>query len=127
MHWLLRSNRSVNDIIREQWKGAKDLQLSRAISSWLFELVDLRHWAGDSGSDAQNSGVEGLLIANLVGLLATPDGASKEDREAYLAWVEDDIFQPLKNRHPQVFQKVVSYSKELMENMLTAQERAADV
>ncbi|MEL7282563.1 MAG: hypothetical protein AAGK79_19585, partial [Pseudomonadota bacterium] len=87
MHWLLRSNRVVNDIIREQWKGAKDLQLSRAISSWLFSLVDLRLWAGDDGSDAQNSGVEGLLIANIVGLLATPDGASKEDRDAYLAWV----------------------------------------
>ena len=56
-----------------------------------------------------------------------PEGASKEDREAYLAWVEDDIVQPLKDRHPQVFQKVLSYSKELMENMLTAQERVADV
>lgn len=127
MHWLLRSNRVVNDIIREQWKGAKDLQLSRAISSWLFDLVDLRLWANDNSSDGQNSGVEGLLIANIVSLLATPEGASNEDREAYLAWVEEDIIQPLKNRHPQVFQKIVSYSKELMENMLTAQERAADV
>lgn len=127
MHWLLRSNRVVNDIIREQWKGAKDLQLSRAISSWLFDLVDLRLWSGDASSDVQNSGVEGLVIANIVGLLATPDGASKEDREAYLAWVEEDIVQPLKNRHPQVFQKIVNYSKELMENMLTGQERAADL
>jgi hypothetical protein len=60
-------------------------------------------------------------------LLATPEGASKEDREAYLAWVEEDIVRPLKNRHPQVFKKIVSYSKELMENMLTGQERAADL
>ncbi|WP_146190566.1 hypothetical protein [Palleronia abyssalis] len=116
----------MNDIIREQWKGAKDLQLSRAISSWLFDLVDLRLWAGNNSSDVQNNSVEGFLIANVVGLLATSEGASKEDREAYLAWVEEEIVQPLKNRHPQVFRKIVSYSKDLIENMLTGQKRAAD-
>jgi hypothetical protein len=127
MHWLLRSNRVVNDIIREQWKGTKDVQLSRAIASWLFDLVDLRLWTGDSSLDVQSGGVDGLVIANIVGLLATPEGASKEEREAYLSWVEEDIVQPLKNRHPQVFQKIVSYSKELIENMLTVQEGAANV
>ena len=126
MHWLLQSNRIVNDVIREQWKGATDLQFSRAISGWLFDLVDLRLWTGDNGPTVQNSGVEGLLIANIVGLLATPADASKEEREAYLAWLEDDIVQPLKNRHPQVFQKIVSYSKDLMVNMLAAHKRAVD-
>ncbi|MEV8468002.1 hypothetical protein AB0T83_14595 [Fluviibacterium sp. DFM31] len=126
VHWLLQSNRIVNDVIREQWKGAKDLQCSRAISSWLFDLVDLRLWTGDNGPTVQDSGVEGLLIANIVGLLATPEDASKEEREAYLTWLDEDIVQPLKNRHPEVFQKIVSYSKDLMENMLAAQKRTVD-
>lgn len=126
VHWLLQSNRIVNDVIREQWKGAKDLQFSRAISSWLFDLVDLRLWTGDNGPTVQDSGVEGLLIANIVGLLATPEDASKEEREAYLTWLDENIVQPLKNRHPEVFRKIVSYSKDLMKNMLAAQKRTVD-
>lgn len=127
IHWLLRSNRIVNDVIREQWKSAKDFQFARAISNWLLDLVDLRLWASDNSQTVQNSSVEDLWIANIVGLLATPENASKKEREAYLTWLEEDVVQPLKHRHPQVFRKIVSYSMDLMDNMLSAQQRAVDV
>lgn len=122
VHWLLRSSRVINDVIREQWTGGKEPREARAKSNWLFELVDLRVWANDADGAIQSGSVDGLWIANIVGLLAMPEAASHEERKAYLSWLDEDIIRPLKHKHPQLFSQIVRYSRDLMNDMLTANE-----
>ena len=123
IQWLLHSKRVINDIIREQWEGNNDLEFARAMSIWLFDLVDLRLWTSVNGLTNRNSGVEIFRISNItniVGLLAAPIGTSKKEREAYLNWLEEEIIHPLKIRHPEIFRQIVGYSQELMADMLSA-------
>ena len=122
VHWLLHSNRLINDVIREQWKDVMDIQLAKAKSNWLFELVDLRIWASNSGKKIHRSDVEGHWVANIVGLLVMPSDTSRTEKQAYLAWLDEDVIQPLKHKHPQLFLQVVRHSRDLMENMLRANE-----
>lgn len=126
--WLLDSNRVVNEIIKEQWVSGNSSENAEIKSNWLFGLIDLRIWANSEQHIAHGSSVESLWKANIFGLLALPEGASSQQRKSYLTWLDEQIIQPLKLKHPSLFEELVTYSKDLLLSIVTAKghEEASD-
>lgn len=121
LHWLMNSNRVVNNTIKEQWVVGIDFKEAKLRSEWLFGLVDMRMWGADNDIVGGSNPTDGFWMANIMGLLSTPEGASMKERNAYLAWLDEHIIRPLKLKHPKIFSEIVRSSKELITNMVKDQ------
>lgn len=110
-HWLLETMKTIRQAIKEQWLVDIPLELSRARSNWLYELLSYREWAQshqirDDGGMAYFG--ECLKVNSI---LIVPDSISQERKEDYKAWVDECVLAPLRENDPLSFKNVVDSSK----------------
>lgn len=109
--WLHETMKTIAQAIRAQWSADFPLELSRARSCWLYELMGYREWAqahqirGDGGMAYLG---EALKVSSI---LIAPDSLSDEQKQAYNVWLDEFVLGPLKDIDPWSFKNMVESIK----------------
>jgi len=110
--WLLGTMKNIAKVIKDQWSADISLELSRARSSWLYELMGYREWAQTQQirTDAGIAYVAEVLKINSI--LVPPESASKEHVESYKSWLDDSVLGPLRDIDPWSFNSLIASTKD---------------
>jgi hypothetical protein len=109
--WLHETMKTIAQAIRAQWSVDIPLELSRARSCWLYELLGYREWAqahqirGDGGM----AYIGEVLKVN--SMLIAPESVSQEREQGYKAWLDEFILGPLRDKDPWSFKNVIDSMK----------------
>lgn len=123
--WLHETMQTIAQAIKAQWSADTPLELSRARSCWLYELIGYREWAqahqirGDGGMAYLGE------VLKVNSMLIAPESASGERKESYKAWLDEFVLTPLKDFDPYSFKNVIESMKQQVKsisNQSTLQE-----
>ncbi len=115
--WLHETMKTIAEAIRAQWSADIPLELSRARSCWLYELIGYREWAqaheirGDGGMAYLGE----VLKVNF--MLIEPEYVSDKQKEDYKAWLDEFVLGPLKDFDPWSFKNVVDSTKQQVKSI----------
>lgn len=116
-HWLRETMETIAQAIRTQWLADIPLELSRARSCWLYELMSYREWAqahqirGDGGMAYLGE------VLKVNSMLIAPESVSDKRKEDYKAWLDEFILGPLKDFDPWSFKNVVDSMKQQVKSI----------
>lgn len=115
--WLHETMKTITQAIRVQWSDGIPIELSRARSCWLYELISYREWAqahqirGDGGMAYLGE------VLKVNSILITPESLSNEKKKDYKAWLDEFVLGPLKNFDPWSFKNVVDSMKQQVKSI----------
>lgn len=115
--WLHETMKTIAKAIRAQWLADIPLELSRARSCWLYELMGYREWAQahqirDGGGMAYLGEV--LKVNSMLILSESLSGKQKED---YQAWLDEFVLAPLRDIDPWSFKNVIDSMKQQVKSI----------
>ncbi len=109
--WLINTSRSILGALKKQWADDAIIELSRARSDWLFELLDYKGWA----HFYTYKGLDGIAhigdVQEISELLLAPSDISREVRLQYQSWVDENVLLPLKGKDPVSFNGLIESVK----------------
>lgn len=109
--WLHETMKTITQAIRDHWSADIPLELSRAISCWLYELMGYREWA-QAHQIREDGGIAYWGdVLNVISILIAPESVSDKRKEDYNAWLDEFVLRPLKNFDPWSFNNVVESMK----------------
>lgn len=110
--WLHETIKKIAKAIRAQWSADIPLELSRARSCWLYELMDYREWA--QAHQVRGDGGMAYLgeVLKVNSMLIAPEFLSDEQKEAYKTWLDEFVLAPLKDIDPWSFKNVIDSMKQ---------------
>ncbi|MFG1344125.1 hypothetical protein V5F59_04465 [Xanthobacter autotrophicus DSM 431] len=112
--WIDGNLRVIIGVLRRQWRADLSDDVSRARSEWLLPCLDQRGWTHRSPPDGpqaqERRAAQVLLVSQL-------PGAEKSMRERYEAWFEEVVLEPLKDREPKVYERVLRIARSAVEAM----------
>lgn len=115
--WLHETMKTIAQAIRAQWSVDIPLELSRARSCWLYELMGYREWAqahqirGDGGMAYLGE------VLKVNSMLIAPESVSDKQKEDYKAWLGEFVLGPLKDFDPWSFKNVVDSMKQQVKSI----------
>lgn len=115
--WLHETMKMIAEAIRAQWSADIPLELSRARSCWLYELMGYREWAqahqirGDAGMAYLGE------ILKVNSMLIAPESLSNEQKEGYKAWLDEFVLEPLRDIDPWSFKNVIDSMKQQVKSL----------
>lgn len=115
--WLDETMKTIAGVIRAQWSADIPLELSRARSCWLYELMGYREWAhshqirGDGGMAYLGE----TLKVNL--MLIAPESIPEKQKEDYKTWFDEFVLLPLRNIDPWSFRNVIDSVKQQVKSL----------
>ncbi|TKB25343.1 hypothetical protein FCL47_14940 [Desulfopila sp. IMCC35006] len=115
--WLHETMKTIAKAIRAQWSADIPLELSRARSCWLYELMGYREWAqayqirGDGGMAHLGE------VFKVNSILIAPESVPDEQKEGYKAWLDEFVLTPLKNIDPWSFKNAVDSMKQQVKSI----------
>lgn len=115
--WLHETMKMIAETILAQWSADISLELSRARSCWLYELMGYREWA----QAQQIRGDEGMAymgeVLKVNSMLIAPESLSNEQKEGYKAWLDEFVLGPLRDIDPWTFKKVIDSMKQQVKSI----------
>ncbi|CAI2107423.1 HTH domain-containing protein [Serratia ficaria] len=115
--WLHETMKMIAETIMAQWSADIPLELSRARSCWLYELMGYREWAqayqirGDGGMAYMGE------VLKVNSMLIAPESLSNEQKEGYKAWLDEFVLGPLRDIDPWSFKKVIDSMKQQVKSI----------
>ncbi|HEJ9080331.1 TPA: hypothetical protein SML76_002129 [Serratia marcescens] len=115
--WLHETMKMIAETIMAQWSADIPLELSRARSCWLYELMGYREWAqahqirGDGGMAYMGE------VLKVNSMLIAPESLSNEQKEGYKAWLDEFVLGPLRDIDPWSFNKVIDSMKQQVKSI----------
>lgn len=115
--WLHETMKTIAQAIRVQWSDGIPIELSRARSCWLYELMGYREWAqahqirGDGGMAYFGE------VLKVNSMLIAPESLSNEQKEGYKAWLDEFVLRPLKNIDPWSFKNVIDSMRQQVKSI----------
>lgn len=115
--WLHETLKTIAKVIMAQWRADIPLELSRARSCWLYELLGYREWAQahhirDVGGMAY---IGEVLMASSI--LFAPEYVSGKEKEDYQAWLDEFVLEPLMEIDPWSYQKLIDSLKQQVKSI----------
>ena len=115
--WLQETLKTIAQAIRAQWSKDIPLELSRARSCWLYELIGYREWA----QAHQIRGDEGMAnwgeVLKVNSILIAPESLTNKQKKSYKAWLDEFVLGPLKDIDPWSFKNMVDSMKQQVKSI----------
>jgi len=115
--WLHETLKNISKAIRAQWSAETPLELCRAKSCWLYDLMGYREWAqahqirGDGGMAYWGE----VLKTNSI--LMVPESLSDERKEDYKVWLDEFVLEPLRVTDPFSFNQLIDVIKQQVKSV----------
>ena len=123
--WLGGLHLALVHAIRAQWSESISEPESRARSTWLLSLIDMRGWSHrvPEGGDPL-----GAYRAQILALMTLP-AAPKIVRDRYWDWVQDLILRPMREKDAETYAAIVQTTLDIIEEGVERHSgsRGADV
>ncbi|HJO52848.1 PIN domain-containing protein [Sulfitobacter pontiacus] len=119
MTWFEKFRNSLVSALVMQWKPGIDDDVARVRSRWIFQLLDLRNWAGSiTGNDGFGLAENGLgIICNSLALRGR-DIQDEESADRYSKWLKEEVFDTLQFSDPAVYAWLLkSYEQMVLSNL----------
>ena len=115
--WLHEAMKTIAEAIKTQWSADIPLELSRARSCWLYELMGYREWA--QAHQVRSDGGMAYLgeVFKVNSILIAPESISDERKEGYRAWLDEFVLAPLKDIDPWSFKNVIDSQKQQIKSL----------
>jgi len=115
--WLHETMKSIAQTIKAQWSADIPLELSRARSCWLYELMGFREWAQthEMRDDGGMAYLGEVLRVNFI--LIAQESISDKQKEGYKAWLDEFVLGPLSDIDPWSFKNVVDSMKQQVKSV----------
>ncbi len=115
--WLHETMKMIAEAIRAQWSVDIPLELSRARSCWLYELIGYREWA--QAHEIKDDGGMAYLgeVLKVNSMLIGLGSLSNEQKEGYKAWLDEFVLGPLRDLDPWSFKKVIDFMKQQVKSI----------
>jgi len=115
--WLHETMKTIAKAIRAQWFADIPVELSRARSCWLYELMGYREWA----QTHQTRGGGGMAylgeVLKVNSMLIAPESVSDKQKEDYQAWLDEFVLAPLRIIDPWSFKNVTDSMKQQVKSI----------
>jgi len=110
MPWLNRLVQASVGCLRNQWFEGVEVEIARAKSEWLLEIMDIRRWAHrfDGASPNAVFWYQEQLSA-LIRLAALQAPAT---RRIYCDWLEERVLRPMRDENAPLYASLVSQAAE---------------
>lgn len=109
MTWFENFRNNLISALVMQWKPGIDDDVARIRSRWIFQLLDLRNWAGsiteNDGSGFAQSGW-GIVCNSLALRHLDIEGADAADR--YSRWLKEEVFDVLQSSDPEIYEWLIN-------------------
>ena len=106
--WLDELINAVSNTIKQQWASENSDLFKNQISSWLFNLIDLRNWDYMIKRDIQDGSINGVYVMCLLKLLTISNFDSRESKHKYFDWIAAQVLRPFKMTHPEIYTQLVN-------------------
>lgn len=104
-------------ILKDLWNADTDFSGARARSNWIIEQVDLRGWAHSFGKENRDNIVRTMFGDHILKLIMPPSMESQKIVNEYQNWVEENVFVPIKEQCPDLYDQIVRLQKRAISNM----------
>jgi hypothetical protein len=111
--WLDNVMRVLLDVLKLEWQDGVDVTRSRARSSWLLELLDIRGWAQRTNPKPQAL-VSEVRYRSLVLSLSLAQDIPQTQRVAYWNWLEEALLDQIKQSDPELYQALIVQVRSLI-------------
>ncbi|SEQ31688.1 hypothetical protein SAMN04488092_105249 [Thalassovita taeanensis] len=109
MTWFENFRNNLISALVMQWKPGIDDDVARIRSRWIFQLLDLRNWAGsiteNDGSGFAQSGW-GIVCNSLALRHLDIEDADAADR--YSRWLKEEVFDVLQSSDPEIYEWLIN-------------------
>jgi fructose-specific component phosphotransferase system IIB-like protein len=112
--WLHRSMVTITQTIRAVWKDAVDAKEAVARANWLVRLLDLRGFSPSAIPGNERNFALFAYAAHVQSLAFSREGLPPDRRDAYHAWLDDELIQPMKDTEPEMFTALVEQARALI-------------
>jgi len=114
LHWTLKT---LSDVLKKQWANDVSIEVSRARSNWIFELIDFRSWSHclEKRSEAGMAFFGETIRIN--SLLVAANDISHESKNCYHEWLDEHVLMQLKNYDTVSFNALVATIKGQIKNV----------
>lgn len=110
--WLQEAIKTIAKAIKAQWSVDISIELSRARSCWLYDLIGYREWAQAHQIRGEGGTAYWGEVLKVNSILIAPDSLSEVQKEAYKAWLDEFVLAPLREIDPWSFKNVVNLIKQ---------------
>lgn len=119
MTWFENLRNNLVSALVMQWKPEIDDDVARIRSRWIFQLLDLRNWAGSiSENDGSGLAQNGFGIACNSLALRDRDIQDAESADRYSRWLKEEVFDTLQFSDPDVYSWLIkSYEQMVLSNL----------
>ncbi len=115
--WLDMGLKILVQVLRELWVDGCDFSKSEAYSNWLMEQIDVRGWAHRFEVMQGDNLIKNGRGAHIMMLLRFHTEASLEVKKAYWHWLEDNVLNPIKEYHPNLFAWIIEWQQNMVSEM----------
>lgn len=115
--WLHETLKTIADAIKAQWLADTPLELARAKSCWLYELMGYREWAQAHQTREVGGAAHLGEVLRVNSMLIAPESVSGKQKEDYQAWLDEFVLAPLRDIDPWSFRNVIGSMKQQIESI----------
>lgn len=117
--WLHEILKNISETIRAQWAADTPLELCRARSCWLYDLMGYREWA----QAHQIRGDEGMAylgeVLKIISVLSVPESLTAERKNDYKVWLDEFVLTPLRDIDPFSFNHLIDMIKQQVKSVFS--------
>lgn len=116
-NWLHCTLKTLSDVLKKQWANDVSIEVSRARSNWIYELIDFRSWSHclEKRSEAGMAFFGETIKIN--SLLVVANDISTESKNRYHEWLDEHVLMQLKNYDTVSFNTLIATIKGQIKNV----------
>ncbi|MES2923155.1 MAG: HNH endonuclease [Verrucomicrobiota bacterium] len=98
-------------VLKNLWATGGDIDDITIRSDWIAEQIDPRGWSHRFPQGDKNDMLKQSIIDQILVMITPPQGASKDHRDAYLAWSEKRFLIPVQKHDRKLYLFIVEWKK----------------
>ncbi|WP_274007512.1 esterase/lipase family protein [Vibrio parahaemolyticus] len=111
--WLVSLMSFLSRYLKQIWDRYEDDSKCKAISNWLYQLMDYKTWAGCYSNDVGENFVLNAEMLRINSVLNSSEINRKERKSAYKNWLETFVLENARYEHPYLYRSLVTTTRQM--------------
>ena len=111
--WLIKLMSSFSHYLKSIWDRYEDDSKCKAISNWIYHLIDYKTWAECYTIEAGEGFAQNADMLRINSLLHSHDITRIERKKSYHNWLSTDILGDVKNTNPKLYRELLNNARNM--------------